>query len=1637
MNGLVAGLSRRRRTVDDQPSARTNRTRLEAELAAARTRLIETGTRNRLVHVNRASKRPATLAVGVPDTEVLFARLVREGRALRFAPDPVLAARAAAGAREEDEPLADENAAEGGGAFRTPMTLPDAVLDEDEEDEEDAADTSPALSAPAGPRPDTLATRLGPAALDKRLLRFFRDARLLEEEQGVNILYLAIGFLRWYEDERTDVPREAPLVLVPVSLVRDARRSTFDLRAREEDIGLNLPLAERLRELGVTLPPIPEAEDWTLATYFDSVMEAVSGKPRWGVDRGGVELGLFSFAKLLMFHDLEPEKWPGRAILDHPLLHGLLVEGFPEAPAPPVVVPGALDRRFRPSDLLHVVDADHSQTLAIETVRAGGNLVVQGPPGTGKSQTIANLLAAAAHDGLSVLFVAEKMVALEVVHARLERAGLGPLCLELHSRAANKRLVAQELGRTLEARADAPDLARSERRLAEVRDALNAASEGLHAPLGESGTTPHRALGDLARAAGLGLPPPTVAIEGLANADARSWETLVAQVAGLAELVARHGRADDHPWRGATRLALQPLDLERLAPSCAALAEVLPHRVEASGRYAEALGRAAPRTLGEMAGLARALDALAQAPGGPEMRDALVALPEAVLARCEALLAEAAEAIAAIEADLPLFAPAALEARTADVRAALARGAGSFFARLGGGYRRAVAELATWITGDLPREPAERLALLDRLIALRQRLATLDEVGAQARDTLGPLWAGRRTDVASLRAILAWRRGPAAILGADLAGRWPRLRAYAGDARLAKASADVDALASESREAASTVLDTLGLDLPRAFGVARLEAIPLAALAERLAGWRDGTARFPEWRALAQAQAALAEAGADDLARRLADGRLAPGAALEELRHARAEALWTRALAERPGLATLEGLPRGELVAEFARLEHARRGEVAALIRARHAAAMPRGGSGEMAVIRGEIAKKRGHVALRRLVARAGSALQRIKPIFLMSPLSVAQYLEPGRIRFDLVVFDEASQVRPEDALGVLARADRVVVVGDAKQLPPTSFFDRLMAEAVPAEEEEAQDDTDDALAGAAKATELESILTLCEARGLPRTRLRWHYRSRHPSLIAVSNAEFYDHDLVLPPSPQAERGAQGLVATRVPGAYDRGGTRTNAVEARAVVEAAARHSRERPGESLGIVTFSTAQRDLVSLHLDEARRADPTLDAFIVAREGGESLFVKNLENVQGDERDVILISVGYGPRRAGEPLDTMAFGPVSSDGGERRLNVLFTRARLRCEVFVSFSSGDIDLARGRGRGPAALRRFLAYAETGVLETAGATGRDPESGFEEDVARVVAGLGYLADPQVGHAGFRIDLAIRHPERPGRWMLAVECDGASYHGALWARERDRLRQEILEGMGWRFHRIWSTDWYYHREAEIMRLRAALEAAQAEPPPAPAPPPAPPRKNEHDMLVPDTAPLHGAPGPAAGDPYRAAAPVAPRGVEPHEARLSDVARMVREIVAVEGPIHADEIARRYAAAFGAQRAGARIAETVARGLSAAAARREGLGESDDALVVERGFWMTRAQQSAPPVRDRSDAPPYTRQPSMIAAAEIRAALGRAIADNGALSHEEAVTAVARLLGFQRTGSELRARIGEALDETATEAASRPR
>ncbi len=461
----------------------------------------------------------------------------------------------------------------------------------------------------------------------------------------------------------------------------------------------------------------------------------------------------------------------------------------------------------------------------------------------------------------------------------------------------------------------------------------------------------------------------------------------------------------------------------------------------------------------------------------------------------------------------------------------------------------------------------------------------------------------------------------------------------------------------------------------------------------------------------------------------------------------------------------------------------------------------------EMALITKETKKQKRHIPIRQLVSRAGKTLLELKPCFMMGPLAVAQYLEQGQLAFDLVVMDEASQLRPEDALGAIARGSQLVVVGDPKQLPPTNFFDRLM--------EDADEDPDDA---PAVVEGVESILGICEQLFRPVRTLRWHYRSRHESLIAFSNSRFYDHRLVVFPSPYRRNRRLGVNYRYVANSVYQ--DRRNVVEAQAVVEAVVEHMLECPEESLGVVTLNQTQKELIEDLLDKRLRNLPAAAAYFERHEGeGWPFFVKNLENVQGDERDVIFVSATFG-RPPGSSQVRQNFGPINRPDGWRRLNVLFTRARRRVDLFTSMRPGDVRVDEKASLGRRALHEYLEYARSGRLPVAQGTvtDREPDSDFEISVANALRARGYEAEPQLGVAGYFIDLGVRHPDRRGEFLAGIECDGATYHSSLSARDRDRIRQEILESLGWRGRivRVWSTDWFGDPVGQTDRLVRFLD-----------------------------------------------------------------------------------------------------------------------------------------------------------------------------------------------------------------------------
>jgi very-short-patch-repair endonuclease len=458
----------------------------------------------------------------------------------------------------------------------------------------------------------------------------------------------------------------------------------------------------------------------------------------------------------------------------------------------------------------------------------------------------------------------------------------------------------------------------------------------------------------------------------------------------------------------------------------------------------------------------------------------------------------------------------------------------------------------------------------------------------------------------------------------------------------------------------------------------------------------------------------------------------------------------------------------------------------------------------ELALIMKQISLQRKHAPLRDLFKRAGAAAQALKPCFMMSPMSVSQFLDPSGIEFDLVVMDEASQIRPEDALGAIARGKQLVVVGDPMQLPPTSFFEKVDRDETNDEDPEAADIHD--------LTSQESILDLARGPYQPIRQLRWHYRSQHEGLIAFSNHEFYDDSLVIFPSPRGQHPDFGVKMHPVRGVYEAG---LNRIEGEAVVHAAQLFMKEFPKRSLGIVAINKAQQELMQGLIDQMFAEDLDAENYRLRWEGTlEPVFVKNLENVQGDERDVIFISTVYGKDSSGNFFQRL--GPINGVHGHRRLNVLFTRAKQQVVLFTSMQASDIRLEMNSRLGVKALKGYLAYAQTGRLSTEQLTGKQADSEFETWVMEMLHEAGYETVPQLGVAGYFIDIAVRHPDNRGSFILGVECDGAMYHSARSVRDRDRLRQEVLERLDWNIYRIWSTDWFRNPRIEFEKLQTMLE-----------------------------------------------------------------------------------------------------------------------------------------------------------------------------------------------------------------------------
>lgn len=1440
--------------------------------------------------------------------------------------------------------------------------------------------------------------------LQARLLATYYAARTSIEEQGVNTLFLALGMLRWTERDGSEKVHRAPLILIPVELERNDARDRFHLKYSGDELGYNVSLAEKLKiEFGIQrFPELPDLDDLDVRRYFAQLERLVHRQSEWMVENDSVVLGFFSFAKFLMYRDLDPKSWAERkALLGHEVLVRLMGdEGFERA-ASGYSEDSLLDDQVRGQLPAQVVDADSTQTIAILDALDGHDMVIQGPPGTGKSQTIVNLIAAAAAQGKKVLFVSEKMAALDVVKRRLDKVGLGGLCLELHSNRSNKKAVLDELKRTVSrAGVSAPGLAFNLEQLGAARDRLNQHCKSVNEPIGETGETPASAYGRLLAAngalRGMDLPPLKLSAAQWSRAEADGYRILVEQ---LQERVGRTSVPALHPFWGSNLLALLPTDLDDVTRATKALIEAAGALEVAVTALATACGVGIPASAAEAAPLLESARFIVSAPDLRGLdtghRDWL--RREVEIAR---VLTAGRKKRDLRRKYTEVLRQDSWEEDVTAIRRDVAEVGFRWWRFLSPRWRRVRVKVQSLCSGPAPADPAGMLSLLDAVLETLSSERTVREAEPWIASMFGSNWRGLLCDWELLERQAAWVLDARRRIESGHLDPWCMdARVHAIDrSRLAALFGKAESASDRFRAVVDAWRSSLKIEVRNGFGLDQ----PWTTLRATWEAQSANLGRLQEMVAFNQIASECRERGLSEVVGVACEWEHASRCLVHLFERCRLSAVLHRAFQERPALAGFDGADHRKVVERFRQLDLAHLGYNRALIAARHQTSVPAGGgSGEVGVLWKEFEKKRKHLPIRKLIETAGHAVQSIKPVFMMSPLSIANYIPPACLGFDLVVFDEASQVRPVDALGAVVRGRQVVVVGDSQQLPPTSFFDSLTnADEVDEETEEPA------------TSDIESILGLVSARGAHQRMLRWHYRSRHESLITVSNRLFYDDRLVVFPSPTRERKAIGLVYHRLENAwYDRSRTRTNPEEARVVAEAVMAHAGEQmrlPKEqrlTLGVAAFSVAQMDAILDQVELLRRMDSSCEDFF-GYPPHEPFFIKNLENVQGDERDVIFISIGYGRTREG--YLAMNFGPLTRQGGERRLNVLISRARRRCDVFTSISADDIDTSRTPSRGVAALKTFLQYAQTGQVETAAASDRPPDSDFEEQVARDLMTAGYTVHTQVGCAGFFIDLAVVDPNEPGRYVLGIECDGASYHSARSARDRDRLRQNVLEGLGWRIHRIWSTDWFRNPESELRNVLQAIQTAQVVPgPPPPAPPALTLPEPEAKTVTLPTAPMLSA------MPYESASVALRLGVVPmHEVDRSQLAELLARVVAVESPVHWNEAARRVMAAAGVQKMGNRIEGAFLEAVRTGLAR---------GLFTGRGDFLWRNGMKEPPVRDRGALPAASRKLELIAPEEVRSAILKAVEASCGMHPEEAPGVVCRLFGFARVTDEMEAAV----------------
>ena len=1172
----------------------------------------------------------------------------------------------------------------------------------------------------------------------KALSNIYKKIRQESEEKGLNIGYIAVGFLEWYEREDAQTKIKTPLILVPIKIEQDGRRAPFKISLNtDEQISLNPIIKKKFEtDFDIELDDLPSdfGNNSSLSTYLLDLGRQIADEANWTI-KDDVVIDTFSFQNLAIWNDLDKNK---DLVANNPfsriLAGGSLVdEGFAYEPGEPDL------EKTKSVNNLNVYEVDSSQQEAIYRAKKGESFVIQGPPGTGKSQTITNIIAEMLYQGKKVLFVSEKQAALDVVYRKLEKKGLSDFCLILHNSKAKKQNVRDQIARSLELSSNRTTVTNNALKvyddLDEKRKSLNLYDEKLHESF-DDGTTPYMLIGEISKlrsAKDIVFSMP----KGFNwNADYNT------EVADLFDAISEYGESfldntshfANNYWSyysgelgNTTRREVQE-KIGNINES------VLSDKIEALDLK---------NISSTSKNLFNLLDSIPFSQSEHEELDNSVAdilTLQSQVKDINQTIRRFEEANSEMKAGLlECFSPDFMNLETPDVYyKQLVNKYNSFFSRLSIEYNELISRISAYSLGKMKHD--DYVNSVHALAAYRENEDAID---------------GFKKDISSL------------------------------NQKIKKAFDKLKALAESKKAEILSLLENLDFD------------------------------SLPDYQHYVDTRSKLLEQyKLDDFVAKIEDRNVIyESNEISDIFKKRFLTLSLEMTDFDKKYSNYNHTAHDSDVNMFREYDKKILEISAARIRCELLSKMPNfslftnpAHGGEIQLLQKELKKKTRLMPTRTLIKNLPIVLPALKPCMMMSPLTVSSYfgMNPNW-KFDVVIFDEASQVKPEYAITSIVRGKQVIVAGDSKQMPPTNFFDAMDDDSDEYDEENPQIDN------------LESILDEMST-AFPDVYLNWHYRSKDESLITFSNNKFYNSRLATFPAPSVGGNLGVSFVYCENGIWE--SKSGNQPEAEKVAKIVLDHIKNYPKLTLRIVTFGKSQEYAISEAIDKLRDMHPECEPFF-NENNAEPFFVKNLERVQGDERDRIIISCGYGKDKTGS--FAMRFGPLAMAGGERRLNVAISRARRSMTVVSSFRANEI---RGTESNPQRklIRDFIDYAEHGMSALLGDNQEGEsyspifDSGFEEDVYGVLADRGYKLRTQVGSSGYKIDIAVLHPEIEGRYVLAIECDGSAYHSSRTARDRDILRQKILESQGWKFYRIWSTDWYHDNANAQKRLLNAVQKA---------------------------------------------------------------------------------------------------------------------------------------------------------------------------------------------------------------------------